>query len=261
MLLCLAIYTSGNRKYESLNRFLTTNGSQNREILRLAEAIRAKRELDMHADAEGITSPWRREANIFDYAQKVYDMKMPLTKRCYVDAFSHLKAFAGEHLSFASIIERVSADFRTFLLARVSQNSAASYFARFRSVLRLATKEGYLRRNPADEPNIHKVETQPKYLTYDQILQLEKTPCGNAIVRDAFLFSINTGPRHKDIRFLSWSQIKDGSLTFTQSKTDSPEILPLTDSAEAIVKRQPRLFNVSDDNENFIFPPAGNAPG
>ena len=55
--LYLAIYTSGNRRYESLNMFLTKNGPQNGEILRLAKAIRAKRELDVHADAEGITFP------------------------------------------------------------------------------------------------------------------------------------------------------------------------------------------------------------
>ena len=251
--LYLAIYSSGHRRYEALNLFLTNNGSQNKEILRLAEAIRAKRELDAHADAEGITSPWKRDTNFFDYAQKVYDIKTPLTKRCYVDACTHLKAFAGEHLRFVAINERVCADFRTFLLGRLSRNSAASYFARFKSILRMATKEGYFQRNPADELTIHKVETHPKYLTYDQIVRLENTPCGNAVVRDAFLFAINTGLRHKDIRNLLWSQIKDGSLTFTQSKTGSPEILPLTNSAKAILKRQPRHLNTSDDGEDHVF--------
>lgn len=252
--LYLAIYKSGHRTYEALNMFLTKSGSQNKEVLRLADAIRAKRELDAHADAEGIASPWKRDVYLFDYALSVYENKTPLTKRCYIDAFNHLKDFAGERLTFASISERLCADYRTFLLGRLGHNSAGAYFARFKSILRMATKEGYLQRNPAGELTIHSVETHPKYLTYKQIIQLTNTPCGNATVRDAFLFSINTGLRHKDIRDLVWSQIKDGSLTFTQSKTGSPEILPLSDCANSILKRQPRRLDMGEEGGNHIFP-------
>jgi len=251
--LYLSIYSSGRRRYESLNLFLTNNSVHNKETLRLAEAIRAKRELDAHANTEGISSPWKRDTNFFDFAEAVYKNKLFYAKRCYVNALDHLRAFAGPNLMFTAINERFCTDYRTYIMGRVSRNSAVAYFARFKSILRVATKEGYLHRNPSEDLTIHTVETQPKFLTYEQISALENTPCGNNIVRDAFLFSINTGLRHKDIRSLVWSQIKGGTLAFTQSKTASPEVLPLTESAKAILKRQPRQIGVSSENEDYIF--------
>jgi len=81
--LYLSINTSGQRKYEALNMFLTQDGVRNKETLRLAEAIRAKRELDLHADRHGLAAPWKRRANFFDYAEGLLEHKSPITKRTY----------------------------------------------------------------------------------------------------------------------------------------------------------------------------------
>jgi integrase len=236
--LYLAIYVSGQRRYEPLHLYLSKKGPQNKEVMRLAEAIRAKRELDVHAEVEGIAAPWKRETNIFDYGEDLFKSKSKAEQKTCKNSFSHLKSFAGEKLTFARVTERFCTEFQTYLLSRLSRNSAAAYFARFKSVVKTATKEGYLRKNPADEMSIRTVETLPKFLTYEQLQELIKVPCGNPTVRDAFLFSVNTGLRYIDVRSLVWSQVDGDSIAFTQSKTGSPEIMPLNGSAVTILQRQ-----------------------
>jgi hypothetical protein len=76
--LYLAIGVSRHRRYEALNLFLTKERNGNKQILRLAEAIRAKRELDVHADQEGIASPWRQSLCFFEYAEGIIGTKRRL---------------------------------------------------------------------------------------------------------------------------------------------------------------------------------------
>jgi len=235
--------------------FLTQDGGRNKETLRLAEAIRAKRELDLHADRHGVAAPWKRRTNIFDYAEVLLQHKTPLTKRTYVNALDYLKLLKGDQLTFADISERLCEDFRDFLLSKVKRNTAAAYFARFKSVVNHALKEGYLQRDPAVDLTVRTVETMPRYLTYSQIQQLLAVPCGNNLIRDAFLFSLNTGLRFQDVRDLTWAQIHGDSLEIIQAKTKNAAILPLSESAKAILVRrgggeQGRII----DNNGRVFP-------
>lgn len=252
--LCLAIGVSRHRRYEALNLFLTKERNGNKQILRLAEAIRAKRELDVHADQEGIASPWRQSLCFFEYAEGIYRNKTPLTRQSYVNALDHLKTYSGEKLTFRDISERLCADFKVFLLGRLKRNTAATYFAKFKSILKSASKEGYIRQNPAADLSIRTVDSNPKFLTYAEIMQLQNALCGNQIIRDAYLFSINTGLRFGDVRDLTWTQIQGNSLTFIQSKTDSPEVMPLSASAELILKRQYGFTNKSNEKGQQVFP-------
>jgi hypothetical protein len=162
--LYLSINASGQRKYEALNMFLTHDRVQNKETVRLAEAIRAKRELDLHADQHGVAAPWKRRVNVFDYAEGLLQQKTTLTKRTYVNALDYLKLLRGDQLTFADVSERLCEDFRDFLLSKVKRNTAASYFARFKTVIRHAVREGYLQRDPALDLTVHTVETMPRYL-------------------------------------------------------------------------------------------------
>jgi len=249
--LYLVTNTSGYRRYEALSMFLTKDRSKNKEIYRLAEAVRAKRELDFHANIQGIAAPWKQDSNFFDYAEGLYRNKTPLTRQTYVNALEQLKSFMGKHLTFREINERLCMDYRDYVLGKLKRNTAATYFARFKSVVRNATKEGYFQRNPAEDLSVHRVDTLPKYLTYEQIIQLTKAECGNLVIREAFLFSLNTGLRFSDVRNLTWAQVREDSIEFTQYKTDSSEHLPLSESAVAILHRR-RESN--DTPEGQIFP-------
>ena len=88
--LALVTNIDGHRRYETLNIFLTKDRHENKEKIRLADAIHAKRELDVHWDLEGILTPWRHSVSCFDNAEIIYRNKTPLTRQSCVNALDYL---------------------------------------------------------------------------------------------------------------------------------------------------------------------------
>lgn len=236
--LYLAVNLHGHRTYQALNFYLTQDKIRNRETLKLAEAIRAKRELEVHADAEGLLDSNRRRQNFFDFAERVYQGKRPQTKRTYENAMDHLSNFAGKDLAVARITPRFCEQFLVHLDANLQHNSAAAYYARFKTIIKALVNENVIMHDPAAGIQVRLHASLPKFLTLDEVHRLARAPCGNEQVREAFLFSCNTGLRYQDIKALTWNQLREGTLAFVQSKTGSEESLPLSKSALQLIERQ-----------------------
>jgi integrase len=236
--LSLSIYLNQKRTFESLHLYLTNDKQKNKEILNLAEAIRAKRELEVHAEGHGLPHSGRRKQNVFVYATTVYQHKKPLTRRNYVNALEHLRKYAGDDLTFDQIDARFCEGFFAHLKTVLKPNSAGAYFAKFKTVLLSALEEGIIQTTPARHVIVRHAQTLPKFLTLEQVNALSTIPCGNQMVRNGFLFSCNTGMRFQDVQNLRWEQIETDSIRFTQRKTGREEALPLSPHAISILKEQ-----------------------
>lgn len=236
-------YHKGKRQLEYLGLYLVGNSKLDKETLRLAEAIRAKRQLESVADEHDLPSPSRLKEDFVAFCRRIGESQKALnTQLVWQRAIAKLIAFRGETITFAQIDERFLEDFRQFLLKDLKRNSAAAYFSKIKHAIRQAVRKRILQRNPSDGISISPEETDRVFLTLAELRALEKTPCDNRAVKDAFLFSAFCGLRYSDVKRLSWENVtnegKHWLLGFRQKKTNSPEWMPLSAEAAAIVQRQ-----------------------
>jgi integrase len=90
-------------------------------------------------------------------------------------------------------------------------------------------------------------EPETVYLTESEIERLEKLPLESIVekkVRDNFLFACETGLRFGDLKKLKPHHLNDGNLKITQSKTQKPVTIPLSD----------RVLRVLFRNDGFLPP-------
>jgi integrase len=78
-------------------------------------------------------------------------------------------------------------------------------------------------------------ETEKIFLTIDEVEKLYNTDYDKYDVKRAFLFACHTGLRISDVKSLTWGQIREGKLFFTQKKTKGVEYLPLNESAKEML--------------------------
>lgn len=93
---------------------------------------------------------------------------------------------------------------------KLSQNTKHTYFNKFKACLNAAFDEGYLKENLMKKVKGFAMgESTREYLTSDELQKLSQTPCPNAILKRAFLFSALTGIRWSDVNKLKWSEVRD----------------------------------------------------
>ena len=249
------------RKREYLNLYLDEDRFQNKETMNLAEAIRAKKELDMQAQLYGLSATYTRKESFVKYANKINGRTIKeSTRKSYENSLTHLKVYAGNEILFGQLTIDFFEGFRHYLLQKVSQNTSQMYLARIKSITSHAVREGIIPTNPGLYVTIKKKEYIPIFLTLKEVRQLANTKCGNEDVKAAFLFACFSGLRYSDVVALSWDKIKDGYLEFTQQKTGSPERMPLSTQALEILDEQskreinPKIQVAQPKNGVFCMP-------
>jgi integrase len=221
----------GKWRYEYLNLHLLKNGKDNKKAnqaaLKVAEQIRAKRQIELYNEMYGFVSPLKKKANFIKFLEDTHTKGFTLK-----GTLKQIKEFAGDFLSFQTINEEWMESWKEFLLSRVSQNTALCYFSITKSALNRAVKKKIIPYNPASHvANIKKEETERVYLTFEEIQKLAVTDIKQKEVKRAFLFACYTGLRASDVLNLTWDKIQDGKLKFRQQKTKGFEYFPLSPTA------------------------------
>lgn len=270
--LYLDIYTHGRRTYEYLNLYLVPEASRadreaNRSTLDLAEAVRAKRLVELRNGEYGFRDTTRGEGVRFvDYFALQRDKRLT-TGASYANGVNwtaclhHLETYDARLASrtFRDLTTDWATGFRDYLERRavsrtgdathrradghaLSRNTAASYFNILRTCLTAAVRDGYLARNPlSGVDGIRHDGGKRQYLTVEELRRLAATPCDYDILRRAFLFSCLTGLRHSDIELLTWSEVQEDAgegftrIVFSQKKTGGLEYLDLAPEAAALL--------------------------
>src|SRR5579871_116591 len=127
--LYLDIYYKGRRSYEFLNLYLTKDRERNKEIRRLAEDVRAKRQLELSASNFQLTPHFKTKVNYIEYFESLAKQN----NRSWRSTLIHLKGFAGEAVPFGQIDEKWLVEFQKYLTNTVSRNSAQTYFAKVKA--------------------------------------------------------------------------------------------------------------------------------
>lgn len=242
--LYLDIYHGGVRTYEYLKLYLVKeNGrkdkEQNRQTMALAEAICAKRLVEVRNGQYGFKS--RETVNLLEYVQRIIENKKGSTKRRYDALLGILQGWCRPSMT----LEDVNATWFTAFLSKLekqhyARNTMAVYSATMRYIINQAYREGLLPNNPiANIKGVGYEETNRVYLTVEEVRLLAKTPCGNDVTKRAFLFGCLTGMRHCDIRALTWGDVHDQDgytrIIFRQAKTKGQEYLDISKQAVALM--------------------------
>lgn len=278
--LYLDIICNGQRKVESLKLFLIPETSRadkqkNKETLKLAEAIRAKRVVEVQNKEFGFKSDYAEETNFYDYYVAITKKRLGSDSRGnwgnWRSCLKHLEKYDPnlKKRTFADIDQEWVQGFRDYLDKEacawscdyrqrikdhpLSKNSKLSYFNKLRACMNQAVEECIIRKNPALGVERFKEEEGTRmYLTIDEVKTLAQTECEYPNIKRAFLFSCLTGLRRSDVLRLTWGDIhKQDDYTriiFTQKKTGGLEYLDISaQAAELLGERGKPNENVFTD--------------
>lgn len=247
----LDIYHNKLRFYEPLKNLKLAKPSNlidrknNKELLRQAESIRIARAAELDAK-------WM-EAYINNYKKK--DI------RSMEGAYNRFSEFLQErkktNITFGTFTPVLIEEFIDYLEQHSKGEGAASYYARFKKMIRNAYKKRLMRENILDF-----VERKPKgkaakkdTLTIEEIKKLISTHTESKEVRKAAIFSLTTGLAWVDVSKLLWKQIDLNNkqlMHLQRSKTDVPVSTPLNEAAIKIIgevgKPDERVFTLPTAN-------------
>ncbi len=225
----------------------------NKENMRMAEAIKAKRLLESQSGKHGLDDATKLAASFFEYYQKITDSKKSGSRSnhsIWISTLHHLKKYHGlPELTFEQITPQFLEGFRTYLQTesvtksetKLSSNTASSYFNKVRAALNQAYREGILRDNPVQQvKSIRPTQNKREYLTMEELKALVKAECRYDVLKRAFLFSCMTGLRWSDIQKMVWGEVQDFDgghrIIFNQKKTGGLQYLDLSERAYQLLE-------------------------
>ncbi|MEC7770881.1 MAG: site-specific integrase [Bacteroidota bacterium] len=251
--LYLDIHYNGERWREFLKIKISPQDPSKIEKRKIAERIRANRELELLSSGTGHVPEHLKKMNFFLFAEnyiKGYKNKDVRIVASSVKKFK--KAVDNPRLTISGISPRTMTLFKDYLVydAGLSGETAHNYFTRFKKVLKAAKVQGYLNEMPTTDirfSNPNKDDTLKKQvLDQDELQVLANTKCGNAAVKKAFLFACFTSLGLAEIRLLKWKNINKGRLITHRNKTG--EMINNRLSQTAI-----KILGQPDKKEDFIF--------
>lgn len=260
--LYLDIYVNGKRSYEYLKLYLVPERSRedkerNKQTLCLAEAIRSKRVVELQNHRFGFENDFSPQTNLFDYIETLMERRRAKSGggnwanwRGYVVQMSR---FAPSTTTLGDIDANFVQRWKLFLRdeaynshykrsepVRLSQNAQCNYWRKFACTLNTAVKEGIIAKNPLRGiEGVKEGNPERIYLTLAELKRMIATPCRNAELRRAFLFSCLTGLRISDIRKMTWKEVgtcgEFTRITFAQQKTKEQEYLDISKDAASLL--------------------------
>jgi integrase len=267
--LYLDINWNGRRKWESLHLSVSSDKQQNREIMRLAEICRSKREAQIVSGEWGLLDPVNGKKTLYLYLEELSRERDPKDRTRKV--LRHLKAYpGGDTIRLDQVNERWFENFQKHLLKNtgLSGASANSYAAAVRIALNKAVQENIILRNPAETVKAIPVpEANKVFLNPEEIQRLANTPLNGELggeVRKAFLFSCFTGLRVSDLKSIVWGDIEHSPLQLVkrQKKTRNKVFVPLHDTAWQLINDGtihshadlifPRFGRLKDPVNNYL---------
>ena len=254
---------------------------QNQNTIKVANAIKAKRVIEIANGKAGITKEDLSKMLLVDWIDEYkagkYGSQNSLTigrLKKHIANFNDGKAVMMQDVDeayckgFISYLANkacglyVGKDGKEVEGRRIGKNTANLYFVHFASAMNEAVRRKIIASNPTkflskeDKKPIKAPKPQRGYLTIDEVKSLIATDIKRYQIKQAFLFAVFCGLRISDIRALKWGDLSnDGNqwrASVLMQKTKERLELPLSDEAR---KWLPERGGAS--NDTLVF---GNLP-
>ena len=266
----------GEQKKVKLNPI---DKQHNKETLQIAESIRQKKDNEVNKpeiytgfESEQLNIKKRGERSFIEYFKQLADKRKASNHDNWDSAYNYLIGFTGGDLKFSDLNERFCNDFREYLLTSpskkskskaLSQNSAVSYFNKFKAALKQAYKDNLLTSDLNSKiETIKTTETQIEFLTMEELQTLAKTDCPNPLLKSAALFSALTSMAFKEIQNLVWGEVQYSEemgyyIPHTRQKTGGNNYLPISELAFNLLgergKPTDKVFDGINDRDRYYW--------
>lgn len=248
----LDIYHNGKRWIETLKHLKIVKAANvadresNKQNLQQAEAIRVARAAELEASGYSVTSEAGKKTIVTVWMQSYIDSYNKKDKRNMQGVQTRFSDYLIEvkevGLTFGDLDALTIEDFIDYLESNSTGEGAASYYNRFKKMLKQAYRKGLMKVNIIDfvERKVKGKAKKKDILTLDELKTLAATTTESSEVKRAFLFSCVTGLRWCDVKSLKWSNVNIVSkqMSVTQSKTGEEVATPLNDTAIKILGEQ-----------------------
>ncbi len=264
--LYLDIYHQGKRKYEFLNIHLSNNrksAKEDKAKRKLAEKIKIKRENDLLVQNSVSFKKKTGQDNVLIALDDLINDKTNKQIR-WKSIKSHIVNYTGQEskISFGSIDEKWIIGFQSYLITKISNNTALNYLSLLNSLLKNACRDKIIKNNPygfvPKKARLKKNrDKQRVFLLLNEIEKLAKTECPKMPeeFRQIFIFCCFSGLRWSDAHCLRWDNIisinnngkEEKAIRFRQEKTENVQYLPLSKQALEILNQK------RNNNSEHVF--------
>ncbi|NCT74005.1 MAG: site-specific integrase [Chitinophagaceae bacterium] len=237
------------------------NGIQrqhNKEAQALLDVKKSQLTIEQQATGSVFIPTHKFKANFLDYYEQYVKDNTRKGNRHLSNSLAQFRLFIQKTIvTPVDVTENLCKRFRQYLLDKYTGETPLNYYARFKWVVKAATKEGYFQYNPTEDivcksnPSV-RIKAN---LEVEDYLALIGTPCRNQEVMAAFLFCCYTGLRWVDVKKMEWADINGSLLTtrLIQAKTKQPVILTLHDIARKILDGQKQKAGIRASGKDKVF--------
>lgn len=232
--------------------------NHNKEALRLLEVKKSQALIELQSIGTPFIPMHKFKANFLEFYEEYVKNHRCVDNRHLPCSLAKFKRFiVKDFIPPIEITEDFCKRFRKYLLDNLTGETPQNYFARFKWVVKAATKAKYFVDNPVENisakanPSIELKEI----VEVEDYLALLSTPSHNEEISHAFIFCLYTGLRWVDVSQMKWPDLKGDSLTtrLIQSKTGQPVIITLHPIALNILKKQKAKCANSSKNCEIVF--------
>lgn len=241
----LVMYDNGERHEESTGLHVTADKNQNKEIMKFAEILRSKKEIELLK--ENMEGGKKSKLTLYDYMEDFSEDKSHSTSNMK-RVLPFIEKFGGKDILLHEITPAWFENFQTrmqFDSGLGSAHSQEKYCQFVRQALKKAARDGLIVRDPSTGiKHLSLPDSKKEFLTADEVRAMVKTEYANKMapelqsdIRRAFIFGCLTGFRISDLKQLSWGDIdvKNKIVIKQQKKTKRIVSVPLSEEAWIII--------------------------
>lgn len=269
-------YVHANRRREFLKLYLwqaprtPEERQRNKETLELAQKIRFERGQQLLETANGYRLKKSDDLNFIDWLWAYHDSYTKADKRmikqactCFTDFLADTEEYAkySKRMKPQQLTREMLEDFTEYLKHRFTGEGPHTVFARFKKILKAATEQEILRKNPSEGVviKIDRGRLRKDILSLEEIQRMAATHYKgeNLNVRRAFLFCLYCGLRWCDVKDLTFENVDYSNrlLRFEQAKTKghssaSSVVIPLSETLLKLIGTP----GVDESRNDRIFP-------
>jgi integrase len=223
--------TGNPTRRESLNLYLYSNPkspsekAHNKELYQFAEQIRQTRALQVNKpeiytdfEKEQLRIKAKQDEDFFAYLSQLAQKRKGSTYDNWTSMLIHFEDYVHGPIKFSQVTESLCEGFKEFLLStkskrksrnQLSQNSAVSYFNKFKAGLKQAYKDGFFNVDLNSKITCVKTEEVIKEtLTLEELQKLAKADCQYPMLKKYVLFTALTGIPYGEMKKLTWGMIE-----------------------------------------------------
>ena len=255
--------------------------SHNKDLIQLGEQIRQTRELEVNKpeiytdfEKEQLRIKAKQDEDFLTYLSQLAQKRKGSTYDNWTSMLIHFEDYSRGPVKFSQVSESFCEGFKEYLLnsrskrknkAQLSQNSAVSYFNKFKAGLKQAYKDGYLTSDLNSKITCVKTEEVIKEtLTIEELQQLAKSECQYPMLKKYVLFTTLTGLPYGEMKRLTWGQIEVSDsfgirIKMRRGKTKRGYYINISEQAYGLlgdrIDSQNLVFDQLSDYDRYIcFP-------